>query len=105
MGVQKKPKKNTSIHKISNEEAVDIVLYPNPSKDEIIVDFKEFTMKQFSEISPQIELLDVNGRILKSILVNNELQYPINVSDLRDGMYVIRVFGNEYNKSFKFIKK
>ncbi|MBP6304010.1 MAG: M4 family metallopeptidase [Bacteroidia bacterium] len=104
-GCPEETKKNTSIHKISNEEAVDIVLYPNPSKDEIIVDFKEFTMKQFSEISPQIELLDVNGRILKSILVNNELQYPINVSDLRDGMYVIRVFGNEYNKSFKFIKK
>jgi Secretion system C-terminal sorting domain len=58
-------------------------IYPNPAKNQlnIIAPF-EFN---------QIELIDIQGEVIKTITVENTLQSFVDLTEMKDGMYFIKV--------------
>ena len=73
-------------------EANDIVsnIYPNPSKDQLFVELK-------NEGKASIQLFNILGQEVKNIsTLDNKTQ--VNVSDLKAGIYIVRVKQN--NKVF-----
>lgn len=77
-------------------------LYPIPVKDYLNVDYIST-----GATGTQIELYNVEGRILQSVRIEsvaglNQVQLP--VSNLADGMYIIRIVENGNAITQKFIK-
>lgn len=79
----------TSLSKLEKELAYK--LYPNPAKDYLIVDY--FIIgKEFSNL----QIYDVYGQQLNSInLPTNGNKIEINISDLSNGIYFIKIEGND----------
>lgn len=73
-----------------------IRLYPNPTEDLLIVDVKDYDVKQ-------LKLYSVQGQELDSMILpeNNTL----NVSHLSKGVYIMKIFTNQGTSVHKFIKK
>ena len=75
-----------------NEE---ISIYPNP--------FTDFLQISNAKNISKIEVFDLSGRIIKSI---KKPANPINLSDLKSGMYIIMINqDNQPTQNFKIIKK
>lgn len=75
-------------------------IYPNPVKDNLSVNFNI----ELSEKEKQIHILDINGRIIKSL--NTSLStLTIDLSDLSGGFYFIKGTYNSQSYSYKFIKQ
>ncbi|MEL6812722.1 MAG: T9SS type A sorting domain-containing protein [Bacteroidota bacterium] len=75
----------------------DLILYPNPFKENIFLAGQRYDQAQ-------LELYDINGRLLVSkdiSLINN-----VNLSDLNlaDGTYTAKVYMNNTTQQFKLIK-
>ncbi len=66
----------------------ELVVYPNPTKGQIYFRFGT----EFSE-EHSIELLSLNGSVL-SRRITCETEYEMDISNLPDGMYLIRISGN-----------
>jgi hypothetical protein len=74
--------------------------FPNPVKETLSVTFNaEFYSKE-----NQIQIMDINGRIIKSYISNSN-SYPIDVSFLTDGMYFIRGISANKSYTYKFVKQ
>ena len=69
-------------------------VFPNPVKDIININFEE-------KIS-QVEIFSVSGQLIKSIQ-NNIKQ--INVSDLKKGVYLLKIKSGETEETFKIVKE
>ena len=75
-----------------------IAMFPNPAKDKLIIQAK-FPIDQ-------ITVLDVNGKLLKSIVLSNSKnEHELNVNDLSQGIYFVKIQSNSDIKTQKFIKK
>ena len=72
-----------------------IHIYPNPFSDELIIDMKNLPA------SEEIQLLDVNGKLLKSFVK----QQAIDVSDLSSGVYFVRIIGRGGVWNKRMVKK
>ena len=83
-----------SIDEIESE----IVLYPNPA-DEIL----HLKINNSNVIGSQIIIYDTFGRVVKSHFFH-EKEMLINVNDLEDGYYLLKINSNE-QKVLSFIKK
>jgi hypothetical protein len=86
---------------LSNESfnANDFAVYPNPANDFIVVTTNSLLIETAS-------FYDVQGRLVKSITVNNESeQIRLDIQDLDSGVYILKLSsqGKEINK--KIIKK
>ena len=68
-----------------------VVVYPNPANDFIMVKMSENATRNIAEI----ELLDITGKKLSSVTASKEVQ--ISTSTLAEGMYILR-FGNVSKK-------
>lgn len=78
----------------------DILLYPNPFKDFLFVDF---TTNDFR--NSEFQLFDSSGKLLKEDKIK-ETKSEFNFSELPSAMYIIRINQNGKNiKTFKIIKK
>jgi len=67
--------------------------YPNPVSNQLTVEFPVTEKAQFETIT--VELFDVNGRLVKSAEYNGwTAQERINVSNLTDGIYLMRVMAD-----------
>ena len=83
----------TGIEKISE---MDIKIYPVPATSELKVN-------NFRNLQT-IEVLDVTGRVIQSININNDQEIRIPLGNLRKGMYLLR-FNTTNGKVIKrFIK-
>lgn len=58
-------------------------LYPNPAKDNLTIKTKKL-------INSKISLIDMNGRIIYSEVINNK-NHTINVSDYENGVYILSI--------------
>lgn len=71
----------------------DLSYFPNPSKEQANL---KFTLPQSSFV--QVDLLDINGRYLRTIAqglqATGEHQFPIQLDGLTTGMYFLRVVAN-----------
>lgn len=81
-----------SIDEVNNPNS-DLLIYPNLVENELFIQHQEI-------MSWQVQIYDVTGKQLSSILVN---QGSINLSFLSSGMYYL-VFANE-EKSVTLTKK
>lgn len=84
----------TGIEEINNNES-NIKAYPNPAKDNITIE----TPHQAT-----IEILNIEGQIIKTI-TTAEKQTSIDVSDLADGVYIIKAKTEKGVAVKKFVKE
>ncbi|MDQ0592364.1 hypothetical protein QFZ37_000733 [Chryseobacterium ginsenosidimutans] len=88
----------TSETSASAEES--ILLYPNPFKDYIYLDFTTNSFK-----GSEYQLFDVAGKLIKKDKIT-ESKSELNFSSLPSAMYIIRINQEGKNiKTFKIIKK
>ena len=80
--------------KIQDVENIEFTLYPNPAHNQITISSENLKINS-------IKILDITGRTIKRLLVNNE-QSIIDVSDLSNGIYFIKI---NQNQTVKFIKE
>ena len=78
-------------------DLANLSVYPNPVSDRLNIDYKE-------NIST-LNVYDLSGRSVKSFTTNNS-NNSIDVSDLKSGIYLLRIETENKNVStVKFIKK
>lgn len=73
----------------------DFKIYPNPTNGEFTIEFHE---------SVSFELYNIKGQIVKQF----DLQFPenkINIADLNNGMYIIKIITEQKSIIKKIIKK
>ncbi|MCB0409597.1 MAG: T9SS type A sorting domain-containing protein [Flavobacteriales bacterium] len=75
-------------------------VYPNPVKD--ILNIK---MNQHLSKSIEIEIFDVNGKIVvKDVKSNLSNQISIPLDGLKNGFYILKLNGSEFSQSIHFVK-
>lgn len=77
---------------IKTEE--EIYLYPNPSNDIIQLKTAGIPFKQ-------IQLFDIQGRMIREL----NFQKQLNVSELKNGMYFVKLIGGDNTKILKLLKE
>jgi PKD repeat protein len=84
----------TSVSSVSKELAT---IYPNPTKD-------NFTIKGLTTAKYQVEIMNLNGSILKSIAANGN--QAINISSLANNIYILKITNQDGTTQFaKLIKE
>ncbi len=78
----------------------DIRLYPNPANEQLTVQFKSENLHKV-----KIELFDVVGKFLSAPMIYNENGVVFNLNGIQDGVYFVRIFNKDQQKTFKFIKQ
>jgi subtilisin family serine protease len=73
-------------------------LYPNPVADRLFIDMKI----DANEVNA--EIIDITGKLVKSIPLGNSQKLHIDVNDLNRGVYIIRMQTDKGIASTKFIK-
>ena len=68
----------------------EIKLFPNPSLQNVNVSWKS------KLLTGLVQLLDLNGQVAKSLEVQNTAQTKIDVSDIQNGVYYIKVSGGDF---------
>ena len=76
---------------ITDTPISSIVLYPNPTK----------TMLNIENVTENVQIFDITGRVVMSATNNGETLLQINVSNLSKGMYFVKIG----NHTTKFIKE
>ncbi len=77
-------------------ETTDISIFPNPAN-------KELTIKG-KTIIESITIYDINGRQLKTVIFTSE-KGNLDISNLSQGMYFLKIKSGNNTESIKFIKK
>jgi 1,4-alpha-glucan branching enzyme len=82
---------------IANFEKQDeIYLYPNPATN-------YFTL---NTAASKVQIFSITGQLMKSFNASQSASYRYIVSDLTNGMYLVKAYnGNDELKTMKFIKK
>lgn len=89
------PKKITSI--INHGQDNSVKIYPNPVTDRFTVEFKNSQLS-----NPQLEVIDILGRILQTQEILNTS--VVDISQLPAGSYIVRIYDDQYSNSFKILK-
>ncbi|SDI63865.1 T9SS type A sorting domain-containing protein [Chryseobacterium jejuense] len=78
----------------------DILLYPNPFKDYLYLDFTTHNFKE-----AEYQLFDAQGKLIrKDVILQSKSE--LNFSDIPSAMYIIKINQHGENlKTFKIIKK
>ncbi len=64
----------------------DLKLFPNPATEQFTIELEKEIKNGF------LEVFNTNGQLVKSmILVDNQLQIQVNISDLNVGVYYVRI--------------
>ncbi len=90
-----------------NETAkeIDLSVYPNPATDNLFINFD---LKQTETVNVQVT--DIKGAVVKQVMnanpVNGKQSMSINLSDLANGMYFVRISTNDnvVNSKFNIIR-
>jgi murein DD-endopeptidase MepM/ murein hydrolase activator NlpD len=88
----------TDINDLNNLS--EIHLFPNPANSIVSIDIPE----AISESATILEILDINGKLLKSIPVQ-DIHTEISVSDLTSGVYVFKLSNKETVIMKKVVKE
>lgn len=83
-----------------DELSYDFSVYPNPATDLITIDLGEVNTTSY-----RIELLDLNGRKVKSISDFSSIS-KLDISDLEASVYFLNILNENENKmtSYKVVK-
>ena len=89
---------------ISNRDlSLDVRVYPNPATDRVNVMFN-------SKITDLIEyqLWDISGRVIRKGQISigaSSSTFSINISDIKNGSYLLNMNSDSYNNTFHILKK
>ncbi|MFY7810834.1 MAG: T9SS type A sorting domain-containing protein, partial [Flavobacterium sp.] len=75
----------------------EIKAYPNPFSN-------EFTLKLSDESEANIQVFDINGKLVHNQLINNTSEVVLG-EDFSLGIYLVNVSQNKETRTFKIIKK
>jgi streptogramin lyase len=73
-------------------------IFPNPANEFITISFDKISEKN------DISILDLSGRIIKNIKTS-DIKTLIDISEIAQGMYLLRVVNDDGQQTKKFIKK
>lgn len=73
-------------------------VYPNPSKDLVTIANKGVSINN-------IEITDINGRVVKTVKGSNVSDVQINISDLNTGVYMMKISSEQGSVTKKVIKE
>ena len=77
----------------------DVIVYPNPVSDKIIVEFKNKDGKEHT-----ITIFDVPGQLIKSVTSNNHKEV-ISIPALSKGIYFLKVSSDGISVTKKILVK
>jgi uncharacterized repeat protein (TIGR01451 family) len=91
------------VRSINNASSFDVTVYPNPVKNNLVLDF-------ISEknLDMQLQIINAEGKILlyrKIEVVEGESKQTINASALSAGNYFIKLISSEGETALRFIKQ
>ncbi|OFX27986.1 MAG: hypothetical protein A2X08_15750 [Bacteroidetes bacterium GWA2_32_17] len=80
----------------------NIEIYPNPVKDKLFI-----SLNDIENWNGNIEIYNITGKLVYSnkLNINSEKTSSINISNLPDGFYTIKAFGNNGLFNSKFVKE
>ena len=85
---------------VSENDLESVVIYPNPAKDELTL-----SNPGFLELD-EVIIYDLTGRVIKTIdLRNTGVTKTIPVSDLMDGIYMLRINKGADQITIRMVKK
>ncbi|AZQ64068.1 carbohydrate-binding protein [Flammeovirga pectinis] len=77
----------------------ELSLYPNPAQHEII-------LSGLGEGQFQVAIYSISGKLENFLSINNaQGSKKLAIDNLKSGLYVIQISGNNFTKSLKFLKK
>ncbi len=86
----------TSIYDPQNSNDV-VSIYPNPSNGSFVIELANGSQKQ-------IDVIDLTGRVVLSI-TSTEDRTALNISDLPNAVYYVRLRSNNETSTFKIVKE
>uniref|UniRef100_UPI004048BBCC T9SS type A sorting domain-containing protein n=1 Tax=Mariniflexile sp. TaxID=1979402 RepID=UPI004048BBCC len=86
---------NNDVKTISNI----INIYPNPVEDVLRLSLSD------NINLAKLEIVDINGRLIKTISAEKVFDKEVNTSDLNKGMYMLNIYSDKGKSTKKFIKK
>ncbi|MEA3495181.1 MAG: M1 family aminopeptidase [Bacteroidota bacterium] len=72
-----------------NKEDTNIKIYPNPTGEQLNIEFSQINKNQIS-----LKLINLSGKILKEVKLDNKLIVSIPVHDIERGTYIIEINNN-----------
>ncbi|RFC55462.1 GEVED domain-containing protein [Brumimicrobium aurantiacum] len=86
---------------VGTEELNDISVYPNPATDVISIDNPSSTSVL------KVEMLDMNGRIVlvENKGLNNSKKTTLNIQAIEKGVYTLRIYNDNGQRTFKIVKQ
>jgi hypothetical protein len=87
------------INDFDNTLSESIKLYPNPTNDII-----NLTASNGLNLT-KLEVVDINGQVIKSVPIENSTNKEINVSNLSNGLYLINIYSLNGMVTKKIIKE
>jgi hypothetical protein len=79
---------------------VQIMVYPNPAQDWIIIQAKN------AKTSYRIQIFSISGNlILEELLENRDGQHQVDIRNLPKGVYFVSIYGSERLMTHQFVKQ
>lgn len=94
---------HSGVRVINNEVEARVNIYPNPTSDQLNV---QFSLEKDAQI--EIKLLTVDGRVAKSILFNGKPGSQVselNIGELANGVYEVNIYNNNELMSTSKVQK
>lgn len=84
-----------------NEASTTVSIYPNPTKNSLNIDFG---LNTNTDLSTDITIFDLQGKMVKTIRRNSETVQTINTSHLTNGFYILKIkMANRNQSSHKLV--
>ncbi len=77
------------------ERKLNLTVYPNPAANYVKLDMQE------SIDNANIQLVDLTGKVVKSMDASNQVNFQMDVSDLKEGIYLLNIITGSKNAARK----
>lgn len=91
---------DTTASVVSNNPFEDITLYPNPVNSTLNIGITGTT-----ELPENIFIYNTLGQLVKNSKVNSSSDLSVDVSSFANGIYLIKITGQNQSKTLRFIKQ
>jgi hypothetical protein len=84
---------------VNDHKSIDVVIYPNPVSDVFTISTPISTFNQY-------EIYTINGqRILSDAVSNNTGEIKVSLGKFSRGIYMIKLNGAQFSKTYKIVKE
>ena len=89
-----------AVSTIADDSPVNFMCYPNPSSDNVTIDIQGYSAAE----QTALELYNVTGALLKTLQIQSALT-QLNIADLAEGVYIIKITTNKAVAVKRLIKE